>query len=452
MAEETPQERGRDGKVTRRDLVSAAAVGFGALAAVGPQAAGAAVRRSWVYKKASSITVAAVAGTESDPLGKVLGEYKRRAGVRVDLVRAPYSNLFQKLLTNLTSNSDAFDIAFMDDPWLPAFAGGGFLVPLDTLGYKGDDPDYVKQSIAIGKWPTPGSPPVPKTLSGAPRQYAIPIVGNAQFFSYRKDLLQQKGLGKPSTWDDVLRIAKAFEGTGDFGYVIRGATGNPIVTNFSPVLRGFGGDYFDAKWNTRLNDANGLAALNRFLALAQFSPPGRANFDAEELNQTLLDGKGVQALNWPAWGPVLEAPSSKVRGKMGYVTTPAGPAGHRPTMGNWLLGIPKGSKKQADAFAFIMWATSKATWKELAKLGGVPPRKTVLLNPSFVGTHPWYPAIAASLALARFRPRIPNWSEIEDIVGRHLNDALTGAEKPKPALDAAAKEMTAAMKRAGIVK
>jgi multiple sugar transport system substrate-binding protein len=403
--------------------------------------------------EATKLTVAAVAGTESEPLKAILPDYEKETGVEIDLVELPYPNLFEKLQTNLSSESDAYDVAFMDDPWLPAFAGGGYLVPLQDLGYKGDDEDFARASIDIGKWPTPGSPEVPNTEGGEPTQYAIPIVGNAQMYNYREDLLDKKRLAPPKTWDDVLKIAKSFQGSGTFGFVARAATGNPIVTNFSPVLRGYGGDYFDDSWQVIVNDGSGVAALERYVQLTKFSPPGVANFDADQLNQTLLDGKGVQAANWPAWAPVLEGPDSKVAGDIGYSVTPAQP-GEKPgpTLGNWLLGIPTGSAYQEDAFDFITWATSEESFRKMleASDGAVPPRLSLLQDPALAKQFPWFPALADSLEVARFRPRIPNWNEIEEILGRHLNEAVTGTAEPQEALDAAAEEMASAMKRAGI--
>jgi multiple sugar transport system substrate-binding protein len=403
--------------------------------------------------KATELTVAAVAGTESEPLKAILPDYEQETGIHIDLVELPYTNLFEKLQTNLSSESDAYDVAFMDDPWLPAFAGGGFLVPLQDLGYDSDDQDFAQASIDIGKWPTPGSPEVPNTEGGEPAQYAIPIVGNAQMYNYRKDLLRQRGLAPPRSWDDVLEIAQSFEGTQYFGFVARAATGNPIVTNFSPVLRGYGGDYFDENWNPTVNNAAGVAALERYVELTKFSPPGVANFDADQLNQTLLDGKGVQASNWPAWGPVLEGPESTVRGKIGYTVTPSQPGQEPgPTLGNWLLGIPTGSAWQEDAYDFITWATSEDSFRKMleASDGAVPPRLSLLEDPGLAKRFPWFPALADSLEVARFRPRIPNWNEIEEILGRHLNEAVTGTAEPQDALDAAAEEMASAMKRAGL--
>ncbi len=59
-------------------------------------------------------------------------------------------------------------------------------------------------------------------------------------FMYRKDMSDA-----PGSWDDVLANAKKFSKPGFVGYVVRGKATNPVVADFLPILRSFGGDVFD---------------------------------------------------------------------------------------------------------------------------------------------------------------------------------------------------------------
>ena len=45
-----------------------------------------------------------------------------------------------------------------------------------------------------------------------------------------------KRMPLPSSWEDVLKTAKKIKSAGKAGYVIRGQQGNPIVSDFLPVL------------------------------------------------------------------------------------------------------------------------------------------------------------------------------------------------------------------------
>ena len=53
---------------------------------------------------------------------------------------------------------------------------------------------------------------------------------------------------------------------------------------------------------------------------------------------------------------------------------------------------------------------------------------------------------------ATWRPRLPEWSQVESILGTHLSQAIAGDVDAQTALDAAAKEITDVMTKAGYYK
>ena len=142
---------------------------------------------------------------------------------------------------------------------------------------------------------------------------------------------------------------------------------------------------------------------------------------------------------------------SQVVGKLGYTLAPAGPGGkHAPLIGNWLLAIPKGSTNQRWAYEFILWATSAKVQKPYAMGGGIPFRKSVLLDAQMNKTFPFFKAMADSLAAPpEWRPRTSEWFAVEAILGTHVNAALAGVETPDEAITKAAREIEQHMKEAG---
>src|SRR3989442_12506771 len=130
---------------------------------------------------------------------------------------------------------------------------------------------------------------------------------------------------------------------------------------------------------------------------------------------------------------IVKNPSvSQVFGKLDYTLSPAGPGGkHAPQIGNWLLAIPKGSKNQRWAYEFILWATSAKMQKPYAMGGGIPFRKSVLLDAQMNKTFPFFKAMADALAAPpQWRPRPSVWVGVEAIRGTHVNAALAGVEAP----------------------
>ena len=401
--------------------------------------------------KPDKLTMAVVAGGETKGLKAILPGWEKERGVKVELIEFPYSTLYEKLVTAFQANAPTFDLLIADDPWMPKFGSEQWLVPLDkTFGYARDN-DIFPVVYDLGTWPPPRGP-IPPGEQGKPKSLnAITLVGNVEFFMFRKDLVPA-----PNTWDNVIANAKKVHDPGKplYGYVIRGAKGNPVISEFTPVLLSFGGRIFDDNWKVVLNSKEAVAALTFFAKdLKQYAPPGVENYDAAERAREVATGRAAQGFIWPAEiTDIVENPSvSKVMGKMGYTLAPAGPGGkHAPLMGNWLLGIPKSSKNQRWAYEFILWATSAAMQKPYALGGGIPFRKSVLEDADMNKRFPFFKAMAESLAApAEWRPRSQEWFAVEAILGTHVNAALAGLESPSDAIAKSASEIEKQMKEAG---
>ncbi len=142
---------------------------------------------------------------------------------------------------------------------------------------------------------------------------------------------------------------------------------------------------------------------------------------------------------------------SQVIGKMAYIPIPQGPSGKGlGMMGNWLLGIPKGSQNGSAAADFIKWLIKPDNMKTYVQNGGIPTRTSLLNDPTLGQTNPYFPALAQSLAAQpNWRPRTDQWNAVETIYGTAVNQAVAGLKSPKDALTAAATQIRSAMKQAG---
>src|SRR2546428_5543130 len=398
--------------------------------------------------KPAKLTMAVVAGGETKGLKAILPMWEREMGVKVELVEFPYPTLYEKLVTAFQANASTFDLLIADDPWMPKFGSEAWLVPLDsTFGYKRDN-DIFPVVYDLGSWPPPRGPVPPGEGSKARHLYAITLVGNVEFFMYRKDLVSA-----PNTWDDVVANAKKVNEPSKpfYGFVIRGATGNPVISEFTPLLLSFGARIFDNNWRVVLNSKAAIDALTFFTkTLKSYAPPRVANYDAAERAREIATGRAAQGFIWPAEiTDIVENPAvSQVVGKLGYTLAPAGPGGkHAPLSRNWLLAIPKGSKNQRWAYEFILWATSARMQKPYAMGGGIPFRKSVLLDAQMNKTFPFFKAMADSLAAPpEWRPRTSEGFAVEAILGTHVNAALAGGGMAGSAATQAARGVGAHMK------
>ncbi|TMD11130.1 MAG: extracellular solute-binding protein [Chloroflexi bacterium] len=337
----------------------------------------------------------------------------------------------------------------MDDPWMPKFGTMGALQPLDSSFGFTRDSDIPTVVYDVGTWPPPHGPVPPTEQSKAQHLYGITIVGNVEMFMYRSDKSSA-----PANWDAVLANAKQYNAANFYGYVIRGKATNPVSSDSLPILWSFGGNIFDDTWKVQLDSADSITAVD-FLTrkLKQYAEPGAANFDAAERSQAMATGKAYQSTVWPGeiTGIVEDPTVSQVKGKVAYIPIPQGPSGKGlGMMGNWLLGIPKGSHNGLAAADFIKWMLKTENMRNYVAQGGIPIRKSILNDASLAAANPYFKALAASFdAVPNWRPRTDQWGAVETSYGTAMNAAVAGQLTPQAAMQQAASQIRATMKGAG---
>jgi len=391
--------------------------------------------------QASTITV--IVGSGDGTRVRALGDsYTSKTGTAVDVIELPYDQTFQKLQIALSQGSDAYDVASLDDPWIPQFAGGHFLANLDEMylnaGMTVND-QFQPQLLALGTFPT-----------GAGLR-ALPWLGNVQVFAWRKDLISNR----PNTWDEVVTTARAIKAgsSGVYGYAIRGAAGNPATTSFLPITRGFGKDVLSPTFEPQLATEEGLAALTTSLKLVETAPPGAENVQHADVGRFMYTG--VTAMSGDIWPDQLllmfDPTISSVVGLIEIGPEPA-QAGVQPAnmTGTWLLGIPQGSKNKERAFDFITWFTSYDQQKLLLLGYNTPPTLAPLFgDPEAVAKFPFLPGLQAAATKAVPRPRTPFYSGVEDIIGRYVSQAIAGQTGPAEALANAQRDVREYLVRNG---
>ena len=101
----------------------------------------------------ADITVLVPSGSEGDGLRAAAADYAKLKNTKVEIVQAPYSNVFEQAANAGQTKSGAFDIVLMDDPWIPFFAENGHLEDLtaffNKMGVPGPDNDFLGNSLAV---------------------------------------------------------------------------------------------------------------------------------------------------------------------------------------------------------------------------------------------------------------------------------------------------------------
>jgi len=409
--------------VTRRELLkwsAAGALGIGAANLLGASAVGAAGESVFAAPllQASKITVLVNSG-DADRIRNVSAAYTGKTGTNVEVLELPYDQAFQKLQIALSQKTDAYDLASLDDPWIPQFAGNKFLVNLDDMFAKTGtrpNPDFQPQLFGLGDWP-----------KGSGLR-ALPWLGNVQVFAWRNDLIS----ARPNTWDEVVATAQSISANsgGVYGYAIRGAAGNPATTSFLPITRGFGKDVLAPNFQPQLDSAEALQALQTALKLRDTAPPGAENVQHADVGRFMYTGTTAMSGDiWP--DQLLNMFDPAVSSVVGLINIGPEPsqAGVEPAnmTGTWLMGIPEGSKNKDRAFDFMTWFTEFEQQKRLLLQFNNPPVLVPLFtDPEAVAKFGFLPGLLDAAGKAVPRPRTQFYSGVEDIVGRYLSQAIAG--------------------------
>lgn len=378
----------------------------------------------------TKLVVAARGGSHVDVINSVKEKFEQENNVTIEVLGLESADLKQKVSLDALNKEGAYDLAMVDDPWMPEFTEANVLENLTKMGYK-EDEDFVKQSLDVGKNPY-----------STGDIYALPFSGNVQFLFYNKDVLKSNNLQVPTTWEDVLNISKTVNGKdGEVGYVIRGQQGNPIVSDYLPILWAYGGDVFDKDWNVTVDSKEGKESLQMYIDLLN----NGANYEKNDIVAAVSSGKAALSLGWPSW--YISGENSTVE----YAVIPnkvneSSEAHSTGMIGNWMMGVTANSRNKEMALKFLQYVTSKEVQVEAAEKGGVPTRRSVLSDSSLNEKYAYFKTLLEATENSVIRPRTSHWADIETAYGTELSNAISGTKTIDQALEDAKTSIKAIMK------
>lgn len=378
----------------------------------------------------TKLVVAARGGSHVDVINSVKEKFEQENNVTIEVLGLESADLKQKVSLDALNKEGAYDLAMVDDPWMPEFTEANVLENLTKMGYK-EDEDFVKQSLDVGKNPY-----------STGDIYALPFSGNVQFLFYNKDVLKSNNLQVPTTWEDVLNISKTVNGKdGEVGYVIRGQQGNPIVSDYLPILWAYGGDVFDKDWNVTVDSKEGKESLQMYIDLLN----NGANYEKNDIVAAVSSGKAALSLGWPSWyisGENSTAEYAVIPNKVNESSE----AHSTGMIGNWMMGVTANSRNKEMALKFLQYVTSKEVQVEAAEKGGVPTRRSVLSDSSLNEKYAYFKTLLEATENSVIRPRTSHWADIETAYGTELSNAISGTKTIDQALADAKTSIKAIMK------
>ncbi|HEY6430539.1 MAG TPA: extracellular solute-binding protein [Acetobacteraceae bacterium] len=346
-----------------------------------------------------------------------------------------------KVNLDFQAKKGQYDLVWMNSASAIGYwSEAGVVVPLDSMispSYNLDDFLHLARGIA--------------TLRD--KLYGIAIMIEGRMLVYRKDLLEPTGLKVPTTVDEMTRAAQAMNAPSknQYGFSQRVASGGSIAYDWVGWLYSFGGEIYDAKFNTQLASSEAAAALQAFININKYTAPS-SNRSYGQIVSELQSGIAAMANDVTIITPLLEDPkASRFAGKFGYAVAPAGPKGPRPETSAHMLAISSLSRKREAAWQFLEWMTSEKNNEPWIFAGGAAFRESMYKDPAIIAKYPQYTLFKQILDLGNpdYVPRIKPSAEIMIRIGEELSAALVGVKTVNQALGDANQEIAAILKRNG---
>ncbi len=410
---------------------------------------------------AATITIATVNNGDMIKMQKLAPKWEAATGNKINWVVLEENVLRQRVTTDIATKGGQFDILTIGSYETPIWGKQGWLVPLDfPAAY--DTADVF--------------PGVRDALSSGGKVYAAPFYAESSFTLYRKDLFDKAGLTMPAkpTYDDIAGFAdkltdKAHE---QYGICLRGKAGwGENMAFVDTLVNGFGGRWFDEKWNAQLNTKPWHDALTWYVDLLhRDGPPGvTGNGFNENLALFTTGHCGIWIDATSAAGLVYDKSSSQVWDKTGFTAAPHGvTANGTGWFWAWAMAVPTTSKQPEAAKSFLAWSTSKDYIKLVGDTFGytvLPPgtRISTYANADYIKAAPFAETVKASILTADITHptkdpvpytgiqyvAIPEFQAMGTEVGQLVSAALAGQSTVDAALQKAQDSVSSTMEQAG---
>src|SRR5919112_3738128 len=350
---------------------------------------------------------------------KLLPEFEKKTGIKVNYEIVPYENTREKQVLNFNSSGD-LTMALVDLVWIGEFAENGWIVPIETftndasitdpnLNLKGFFPLLLE---AFGSW--------------GGKVYGLPFDNYSGLLFYNQCQLKEAGFDKPpATWNEVLNIYGPKLTNPDkkqYAFALQSLRGETqSADSFMRMLWPFGGSLLDKNFKSNLLSKESQAGLKFRQDLMKYMPPGVVSYDHTEAVNALAQGQAAMITERSAFYGTLTDPStSKLGDCLAVAPEPAGPAGRLPAPGGVSLSVaPHASDKEKKAsWIFIQWATSEEIARAYVEAGGVSGRTSIYEQPDIKAKFKFVEPMVASWqkGVPEFRPRFPAWPAISEVV------------------------------------
>ena len=364
----------------------------------------------------TKLTLILRGGTYGDVIKAALPAFEAENNVKCEVLDLSFDDLHSKIALDAVNAKGAYDLCMVDGSWMAEFTENEVLANLSEMGYSFDD-DIIPATTDICV--------VDDDI------YLAPYFGNVTVMLYNKQLIADAGYAPEDidTFADLMDIAQKSNAAGKKGFLIRGGSGDNIVSDFIPHLLAYGGWVVDENNQPTVNTPEFKAAFENYIELYKLGD----TLDKDDIVAAIDNGDAALGQGWPGW----YVPTADSNANYTVIPTKlddSDSAKNTSMYGVWTIGICNNSQNKELTMKLMEYLMDAETQLESVDLGGVPCRYSCLLNADVLAKYPHLETVCGALETGVYRPVIAEWAEFTNILGAEMDTVIQGTKDMDTAL------------------
>jgi len=435
--------------------IAAGAFAMATLTSVGAQA------------QQKQLTLCWAAWDPANALVELSKDFTAKTGIAMKYEFVPWPNFAQRMLNELNSKGKLCDLLIGDSQWIGSAATEGHYVKLNEFFDKNGIKmaDFMPATVTgYSEWP-----------KGTPNYWALPAMGDAVAFTYRKDWFAKpelqaefkqkygRELAPPKTWDEFKQVGQFFQnrvidGKKVYGaalYTERGSEG--ITMGVTNTLYAYGFEYENPKKSYDMkgfvNSAGAAKGLKLYKELYDCcTPPGHSNAYMTEDLDAYKSGQVAMQMNFIAFFPGIAKDPNVGGEKTGFFPIPKGDK-HFAQLGGQGISVVKYSDKKEMALEYMKWFAQPAVQKKWWDGGGFTCSQAILNAPGFEKSTSYAKVFLDSMKIVKDFWAEPSYAQLLLAMQNRVHDyVVAGKGTPQQALDSLEKDWEEVFKEDGKLK
>ena len=319
--------------------------------------------------------------------------------ITVEAKYVPFAD-FKKQLSIGASADELPDLVILDNPDHAAYAAMGIFADITD---KFDVSNYYEGPVNSC------------TLDG--KLYGVPFGSNDLVLFYNEDMLKEAGCEVPTTWDELLEVAKATTTDSVFGFAHCALQNEEGTFNFLPWVWSTGATSYE------INSEGGIKALNFEKELVDSGAMTKEaiNWTQGDTMHQFIAGNLAMMINGTWQIPTMREEVPDLNWNVAPIPQDKEQASG---LGGENYAVIAGGNEDA-AVKFLEFATTPETCLYMMNAMGYISADSTIAKDQFEGDEV-YQVFVDEMQYAHARGPLPEWPSISDAISLAFNKVITG--------------------------